>query len=172
MEEYFLYSPTQISYGESHILEMLIITGIVVTLFVYFMTKPSPGNIARPRSRELPEGWYGRLANLIMIHAQKKDGIDNVSEFFTWKHNGYKLELCLSWQDFYDDINIDTFDLPVLLSASIILSRRGLINTKIFMMAYLDRSNPTFSSENYIERYNERKNNAVDLMVRGKRVAL
>lgn len=163
------------SYGESHILEILtlaIITGIVVTVFVYFMTKPSLGNIARPRSREFPEGWYGRLANLIMIHAQKKDGIDNVSEFFTWKHNGYKLELCLSWQDFNDDINLDTFDLPVLLSATIILSRRHIINKKQFMIADLDHSNPTFSREKYIEKYNERKNNEVNLMVRGKRVTL
>ena len=167
---YEKYSATNVAYLESHSLEIFIvgaIIGAIVVIGMLYNIKHIIPDVEREHSRELPEGWFGNLAKLIMKNAQKIE-IDKKSyEYYVWKHNGYEAMLYLSWQDFYD--GLDAFDLPILMSAEIEIYKPTVYKKEIFY-AFVDKNDYIVSKKNYLYNYNIRKNMPITIRIKGKDV--
>lgn len=148
-----------------------IIIAFVFGMLLWYGVKNMPEIIDRTRSRELPEGWFTNLANLITKNSQRKEILPKSSEFYVWKHNDFELEAYFDWQDFYDDI--DAFDLPIPMSATITILKKDMLYKREIMIAILDRSNHHMSNGyDYEGEYKERMAKKIELRVREHEVGL
>ena len=158
----------QTMYSEQ-IVAISILTTVVIGVLLWYKLKNMPETIERPYSRELPEGWFSNLADMIVRNAQKKEILPKSYEFYVWNHNGFELEAYFDWQDFYD--GIEAFDLPIPMSATITIARKGMLYKKEMMIAILDRNDyRMIGYDNYEEEYKERTAKKLELRVRGHEV--
>jgi hypothetical protein len=171
---YEKYSATHVAYLESHSLEIFIVGAIIGVIFVIGMLyniKHIIPDVEREHSRELPEGWFGNLAKLIMKNAQKVE-IDKKSyEYYVWKHNGYEAVLYVSWQDFYDGLEV--YDMPILMSAEIEIYKLSFFYKKEIFCAFVDKNDYLLAHKNYFDysyNYDIRKNMPITIRIKGKDV--
>ena len=167
MEYIYGHVHTTMPFGQ--IAAVIALIAAMSIILLWYELKNTPESIERPYSRELPEGWFSNLADMIVRNAQKKEISPKSYEFYVWNHNGFELEAYFEWQDFYD--GIDAFDLPIPMSATITIARKGMLYKKEMMIAILDRSSYHMSGEyDYEKEYKERIAKKLELRVRGHEV--
>ncbi len=168
MEYEYVYAH-QTMYSEQ-IAAISILTTVVIGMLLWYRVKNMPEIMDRDYSRELPGGWFRNLASIIVKNSQKKE-ILSTYESYVWNCNGFELEANFEWQDFYD--GIDAFDLPIPMSATITIVKKGMLYKKECMIAILDRNNYRvigYDNYNYEEEYKERIAKRPELRVRGREV--
>lgn len=167
MDGYFGNTTGSLTHFESQLIYIVIfsiIVGLVFILYLILDSKREVETIYREYSRDLPEGWFANLTHLIEQKAQKREIVDHSYEIYDWKHNGFLLHLYISWQDFYDGLEV--FDVPILMSASITIYKTGLLKKEVFN-ANLDRNNYVNREKDYMAQYTQRKNMGIIIKVGG-----
>ena len=167
MEYIYGHVHTTMPFGQ--IAAVIALIAAMSIILLWYELKNTPESIERPYSRELPEGWFSNLADMIVRNAQKKEISPKSYEFYVWNHNGFELEAFFDWQDFYD--GIEAFDLPIPMSATITIFKKGILYRKEMLIAILNRNDyRMIGYDNYEEEYKERTAKRIEVRVREREV--